>query len=235
MRFLWIILALTLASGAAAAVPESREALVERLQQEALASAEGAAAALPGTRVFRVVRPPVLPPQVRPGTLSFEFSHLSKQDATGFFFASFKVLVDGRPAGTARVDLEGRWTGVLLKARSALPRHAVPSTEDLEAIDFTGTPPPGALQSIPEGYHLRIPVIAGHVITRGDLQPIPVIKAGDSVRVRMVCGSLSVSLEATARSNAAEGEKVRLELPNGRKPMQALATGPGEALVEWKL
>jgi flagella basal body P-ring formation protein FlgA len=231
MTLLRILFALTLAVAAAAAEPD---ALVERLQQEALASAESASAALAGTRVFRVVRPPVLP-QVRSGALSFEFSHLSKQDATGFFFASFKVLVDGRPAGTARVDLEGRWTGVVLKARSVLPRHAVPTTEDLEAVDFVGTPPPGALQSIPEGYRLRIPVIAGHVITRNDLQPIPVIKAGDPVRVRMVCGSLSVSLEATARSSAAEGEKVRLELPNGRKSLQALATGPGEALVEWKL
>jgi flagella basal body P-ring formation protein FlgA len=115
-----------------------------------------------------------------------------------------------------------------------MARQAVPGPEDLEEVDFVGTPPAGALQSFPEGHRLKIPVIAGHVLTQMDIQAIPIIQAGDSVRVELVCGDLTMTLEATARSSAALGEKVRLEMPSGRKPMMAIATAPGAARVDWK-
>jgi len=249
MPALRILLALTLALGLAGQdVPAVRDepadpdtpvvqdvpaTLSERLQKEALAAAETATAGAAGSRSFRVLRPPLVP-QVRPGQVNLELSHLSKQDGIGPFFVVFKLLLDGHPAGFARVDLEGRWSGKLLKAKGAMPRLTVPTAEQLDEADFTGTPPPGALQSFPAGFRLKIPVPAGHVLTHLDIQPIPIIKAGDQVRVELVCGPLSVSLEAIARSNAAVGEKVRLELPNGKKPMTAIATAPGEARVDWK-
>jgi flagella basal body P-ring formation protein FlgA len=245
MLALRILFALTLVFGPAVQVlsaqeasaqevpMDARAALSERLQKEALACVEASTAAYSGSRTFRVLRPPQVP-QLPPGEVRFELSHLSKSDATGPFFAAFKILVNDRPAGSARVDLEGRWTGKLLKARGPLARQSVPGPEDIEEVDFVGTPPAGALLSFPEGFRLKIPMIAGHVLTRMDIQAIPIIKAGEQVRVELICGTLSVTLEATARSNAALGEKVRLELPSGRKPLQAVATAPGEARVDWK-
>jgi len=230
MIALRILLALSLSAGAVAQ-ENGRPALVERLQQEALAYVEANSAGLPGARTFRVLRAPLMP-QLRPGEVRFEPSHLSKQDASGPFFVSFKILLDGRPAGTARVDLEGRWTGKVLKTRVALPRKGVPGPEDLEEVDFVGTLPAGAILSFPDGFRLKTPLPAGHLLTQLDLQAIPVVNAGESVRVELVCGALTVSSEGIARNSAAVGEKVRVELPS-RKPMQALVTGPGQARVAW--
>jgi flagella basal body P-ring formation protein FlgA len=233
MNPLRIFLALALAFGAAAQEIPNHAALVARLEQEALAYAEAGTASLIGSRTFRVLRTPVLP-QIRSGEVNFEPSHLSKQDGVGPFFVAFRVLVDGKPAGTARVDLEGRWVGKLLKARSAMPRKAVPGPEDLEEVDFVGTPPAGAITVFPEGSRLKIPVTAGHILLRTDIQSIPVVNAGDPVRLELLCGALSMSVDAVARGNGAVGEKVRVELAANHKSMQVWVRAPGQVQMLWR-
>jgi flagella basal body P-ring formation protein FlgA len=208
--------------------------LVEQVTRKALAMAEAAPGRASGSCSFRVMRPPVLP-NVRPGQLSLEASHLSKADPVGPFFAVVRILVDGKPAGSARVDLEGRWTGKLLKAKESLARATVPEEGQLEEVDFDGAPPAGALTAFPEGYRLRQPVPAGRILMQSDIQAIPVLNPGDRVRVELVSGGLSISSEAIARTPAAMGEKVRLELPAGKRTLQAVAMGPGKARVAWGL
>jgi flagella basal body P-ring formation protein FlgA len=205
--------------------------VVERLQRDALAYVEAQAAGLPGAFVFRVVKPPLLPRST--GELVFEPDHLSKRDLGGRFFASFKASVDGRPLGQVRVDLEGKWTGKLLRTRVSLPRKAVPEEGQLEEMTFEGTPPVGALAELPAGYRLRGAQPPGHILTQGDLEAIPVILAGDRVRLEVVSGDLTVAVETQARSNGAVGEKIRLELPTSRKAIQGVVVGPGEARAQW--
>lgn len=213
--------------------PETLERpLSDRIGQEALAFAESASNQSLGSRTFRILRPPVVP-RLRPGTVSLEASHLSKPDATGPFFVVVRLLVDGKPAGSARVDLEGRWKGTILKAKEALPRQCVPNADQLEELDFEGAPPAGALNRFPEGFRLRLPVAAGHILTRADLQAIPVLNAGETVRLDLVCGGLIISTDAIARTPAAMGEKVRLEVGPTKRNLQAIATGRGTARVEW--
>lgn len=208
--------------------------LVEQITRKALEMAEAAPGRAAGSCSFRVLRPPVVP-HVRAGQVSLEASHLSKPDPVGPFFAVVRILVDGKPAGSVRVDLEGRWIGKLLKAKESLGRASVPDEGQLEEIDFDGAPPAGALTAFPEGYRLRQPVPAGHILMQSDIQPIPVVNPGERVRVELVSGSLSISAEAIARTPAAIGEKVRLELPAGKRSLQAVATGPGKARVAWGL
>jgi flagella basal body P-ring formation protein FlgA len=205
--------------------------LVERLQHDALAYVEAQAAGLPGAFVFRVVKPPVLPRST--GELAFEPDHLSKRDLGGRFFASFKVSVDGRPLGQVRVDLEGKWTGKLLRTKVSLARKAVPEEGQLEEMTFEGTPPVGALAELPAGYRLRGAQPPGHILTQADLEAIPVIMAGDRVRLEVVNGDLTIAVETMARSNGAVGEKIRLELPTSRKAIQGVVIGPGEARAQW--
>jgi flagella basal body P-ring formation protein FlgA len=231
MRWHWALFA---TAALWAAPPEPDLAPLERLQVDAIAFAEAQAAALKGTYTFRVVQPPVLPRVAEQrGKLTFEPAHLSRRELGGFFFVSFNLYVDGRPMGMVRVDLEGRWNGKLLRTLSSLPRKAIPEAGQLEQVDFEGNPPAGALSEFPEGRRLRTPVTPGHILVESDLETIPVVVAGDPVRLELVSGPLVIAVEALARSNGAVGDKVRLEMPTSHKSIQAVVSGPGEARVQW--
>jgi len=206
--------------------------LLEGLKEQAITYAQAQADSSGGAYVFRIVQPPTLP-TLRKGKVSFQASHLSKSDLMGRFFVAFRILVDGMPGGICRVDLEGKWSGKLIRTTSPLPRKAVPDASQVEEVPFEGTPPPGAITSLPEGYRLRVPVGVGRTLTRSDLEPIPLVSAGDRVRVALNWGQLSISSEAIARSNGAKGDRVRLEMPGTKKSFMAEVTAPGEARSEW--
>jgi flagella basal body P-ring formation protein FlgA len=219
----------------AAAPADDKIALapLEQLQNDAITYAQAQAAALSGNYTFRVVRPPLLPRVPGKGALTFEPDHLSRRDLGGIFFASFQMKLDGRPIGMVRVDIEGKWNGILLRAKGPLSRKSILDPDQFEQVPFDGAPPAGALSELPAGYRLRGPVSSGHLLVMQDLETVPVVAAGDPVRLEVVSGALTIALEATARSNGAVGEKVRLEMPTSHKNVQALVTGPGEARLTW--
>jgi len=225
----------TPAPAAGQAAPEDPVALspLEQLQTDALSYAEAQAAALSGSYTFRVVKPPVLPRVPAGGRLSFEPSNLSRRELGGMFFASFKMRLDGRPVGMVRVDMEGTWNGQLLRAQNALPRKTALEAGAFETFTFHGSPPVGFLSRLPDGYRLRTPIAPGHILVMQDLETIPVVAAGEPVRLALVSGSLVIEVDATARSSGAVGEKVRLEMPTSHKNLQAVVTGPGEARLQW--
>ena len=203
----------------------------ERLAREAVEFAQAQAKGFGGHCAIRATKLHTLP-RVKGTDIQFEPSHLSKREPTGAFFAVFRVRVDGRLVGSARIELEGRWTGRLLKTAESMARKTIPTEAQLEAFDFEGNPPPGALEAFPAGYRLRNAVPMGHTLTQTDLEPIPLVNAGERVRLTLRSGSLIISAEATARGPGALGDKIRVELPT-RKWVQAVVTGPGEASVEW--
>ena len=230
MRLLVLILA---ATALCAAPPELELQPLDQIQNDALAYAEAQSHALAGSYSFRVVRPPMLPHTALGGKLAFTPDHLSRHDLGGFFFVTFKETEDGRPMGMVRVDLEGKWKGKLLRTETSLMRKTVPAQGQCELEDFEGAPPAGALDEFPPGYRLRSAVGAGHILVQQDIEPIPVVLAGETVRLEMVSGPLTIAMETTARSNGAVGEKVRLEMPTTHKSMQAEVVAPGEARVQW--
>ena len=80
---------------------------------------------------------------------------------------------------------------------------------------------------------LRQPVPAGRILTHADLEPIPLVSAGERIRLTASWDDLSISTEAIARSSGAAGERVRLELPGSRKALVGVVAGPGEARITW--
>lgn len=224
-----ILLILFLGALLGAAEPDM---LIEGLKEQAINYAQSQADTTGGNYTFLVVLPPKLP-TLRKGKVSFQASHLSKSDLMGRFFVAFRILVDGAPAGICRVDLEGRWSGKLIRTLAALPRKAVPDATQVEEVPFEGTPPPGALSSLPEGFRMRVPVGIGRTLTRADLEPIPLISAGDRVRVELNWGPIAISSEAIARSTGAKGERIRLEMPSTKKMIFASVIAPGEARADW--
>jgi flagella basal body P-ring formation protein FlgA len=215
------------------AEPEPALPAVVRLQNEALAYAEAQAASLNGAYTFRVLSAPVLPRAADSARLKFERAHLSQRELSGHFFASFWASLDGRPVGMVRVDLEGKWNGRLLRSLDAIPRKSVPLESQFEQVELQGTPPAGGLAAIPAGYRLRAPISAGHVLVMQDLETIPVVLAGDQVRVAVVSGALTIAVDGLARSSGGVGDKVRVELPGQHRNLQALVTAPGEARIQW--
>lgn len=212
---------------AAAPAAASELAFRDRLVEAATAFAQAEAERLPGQYRIRLVQPPAVPVAPR-GELRIDSLRLSKADPVGRFFVTLRLLDGGRPAGFARVDFEGSWSGQLLRAREALPRKAVPDPTQLESTPFQGTPPPGAVTAFPEGMRLRQPVNAGKVITRADLEMIPLVQAGERVRLTAECPGLSILVEGTARSTGGQGERVRVEVAGTRKLVQAVVSGLGE-------
>jgi flagella basal body P-ring formation protein FlgA len=130
------------------------------------------------------------------------------------------------------VDLEGSWVGTVLRAKGDLARKTELTADQVEASPFEGVPPEGSLKEIPEGQRLMRSVVSGKILTRADLEAIPLIQSGDSVRLTATHDALTVSVETTARSRAGLGDRVRLEAPGARRQVTAIVTGPGEARLQ---
>lgn len=209
----------------------ARVSPAERLAEAAMAFAKAEAAKLGGEHRFKVAQPPRVP-FTRPGALSFEPSHLSKREPLGRFFVVVALKVDGEKVGMARVDLDGSWVGTVLRAKGDLARKTELSSELVERSPFDGVPPEGALTEIPEGQRLMRAVTAGRILTRGDLETIPLVQSGDKVRLTATHEVLTISLDTTARSRAGLGDRVRLEAPGSRRQVVAVVTGPGEARLQ---
>jgi len=201
---------------------------VETMSDLALDFAKSEAEKLGGLHTFKVAQPPRVP-RTGPGTLSFEPSHLSKQEPLGRFFVVMIIKVDGERVGMTRVDLEGCWVGTLLRAKGDLTRQTELTAEQVEESPFEGVPPQGYLTAIPQGQRLMRSVVAGKILTRGDLESIPLVQSGDKVRLTATREALSITIDTTARSKAGLGDRVRLETPGGRRPITGIVTGPGEA------
>jgi flagella basal body P-ring formation protein FlgA len=214
-----------------ALVAQAPESPIERLAEAALAFARDEAGKLGGKHTFKLALPPVMP-LTRPGTLSFEATQLSKREPVGRFFVVVVVKVDGERVAMTRVDLEGSWAGTVLRAKGDLARQTVLTADQVDASPFEGVPPQGALTEIPEGQRLMRWVGAGKVLTRADLEAVPLVESGDKVRLTVTREALTVSVDTTARSRAGLGERVRLETQGGRRPINAIVTGPGEARLQ---
>jgi flagella basal body P-ring formation protein FlgA len=203
----------------------------ERLADVALAFARAEATKWGGEHHFKVAQPPRVPP-TQPGIVTFEASHLSKREPLGRFFVVVILKVNNERMGMVRVDLEGNWVGTVLRARGDLPRKTELTTDEVEPSAFEGVPPEGALTELPKGQRLMRSVASGKILTRADLEALPLVQSGDKVRLTATHEALTVSIDTTARSRGGLGERVRLEAPGARRTVTAVVTGPGEAKLE---
>jgi len=81
------------------------------------------------------------------------------------------------------------------------------------------------------GMAARRPLRAGAPSQGRDLAAALVIKAGDPVTVTWADGGVQLSLQGKAQANAAVGDALPVLNPASKKTVQAIVTGPGQALV----
>jgi flagella basal body P-ring formation protein FlgA len=77
----------------------------------------------------------------------------------------------------------------------------------------------------------RRPLREGSAVAQHDVAPAQVIKRDDVVRVTYEADGISLSLQAKALQPAAVGETLNVMNPASKKTIQAVATGPGEAVT----
>ena len=81
------------------------------------------------------------------------------------------------------------------------------------------------------GMAAKRPLREGAAVSMRDVSAPIVIKAGDDVYVTWSDGSMTLKLQAKAQSGAAVGETLKLLNPASKKIIEAVASGPGEAVV----
>jgi len=81
------------------------------------------------------------------------------------------------------------------------------------------------------GMSVKRPLRTGQAVSTRDLLAPLVIHRDDLVQVTYRDGSIILSLEAKAMSNAAVGELFTLQNTSSKKSIEAVATGPGKALT----
>jgi flagella basal body P-ring formation protein FlgA len=81
------------------------------------------------------------------------------------------------------------------------------------------------------GLVARRPVRAGAMVSQSDLSAPMVIRKDDVVMVVYEAGGVKLSLQGTATGAAAVGQNVGVLNPASKKIIEAVASGPGQALV----
>ena len=81
------------------------------------------------------------------------------------------------------------------------------------------------------GLAARRPLRAGAAVLAHDVSAPQVIKAGEVITVIYQAEGISLSLQGKALGNAGVGEMLNVENTASKKTIQAVVTGPGEAIV----
>ena len=81
------------------------------------------------------------------------------------------------------------------------------------------------------GMAARRPLREGDAVLRHDVAAPTVIKAGDSVQVTWSDGGVTLTLQAKAMANAAAGDTLNVLNTVSKKLIEAVATGPDQAVV----
>ena len=122
-------------------------------------------------------------------------------------------------------------TEVLTYTRSLNAGEIVQPT-DLAWIKAAGAPgdaPSDADQVI--GQMAKRPLRAGAVVLAHDFGAAVVIKAGDLVTVTYEADGISLNLQGKAMASAGVGETLAVQNTQSKKIVQAIASGPGQAVV----
>ena len=139
-----------------------------------------------------------------------------------------RIVVHGvaSAAVTAKANVE-----VLTYARSLAAGDIVQPT-DLVWAKVAAAPqdaPSDADQVI--GLAAKRPLRAGAAVSARDVSAPQVIKIGDIVTVTYEAEGVSLALQGKAMTAAAQGDTVMIQNTASKKLIQALASGPGQALI----
>lgn len=133
---------------------------------------------------------------------------------------------DSRNAAAARGNVQ-----VLTYARSLMAGEIV-QPQDL--VWAKAAAAPGDAPAEPEaavGLAAKRPVREGAAVSLRDLASVQVVKIGETVTVTYSADGISLSLDGKAMNAAGVGEPVNVQNTASKKIIQAVVTGPGQAVI----
>lgn len=146
-----------------------------------------------------------------------------------------QIFVNGVKYRTIFPKLEVSVTQTVLVAKQVLPHGQAVAAA---AVEKKRLPVSGALNGDPltdagvlAGSEPVRDVPPGTILTAGLFKLRPAIKRGEAVSVTLHSGDVTLIISATAASEAAQGQLVKLVNPESQKEFTARAIGPGRASV----
>lgn len=130
----------------------------------------------------------------------------------------------GATAGRGNVD-------VLTYARN-LAAGEIVQPQDLTWAKVAAAPAdaPGDADAV-IGMAAKRPLRAGSAVALRDVAAAQVIKSGELIAVTYQDGGISLTLQGKAMASAGVGEALNVQNPSSKKIIQAVVTGPGQAVV----
>lgn len=121
-----------------------------------------------------------------------------------------------------------------LRARAPIERGQAPAAQDVEVVEVAAD---AYRYAVPSRDHLagRVAAISiprGAILVASMLDPMPVIRHGQSVLLSVRGAGFEISAEAVALEDAAVGKLFRLQSATTGETLKARATGPGQGIVE---
>jgi flagella basal body P-ring formation protein FlgA len=197
-------------------------ALFEMAQKYALSSGNW-----PGTVVVEPARMPVS--QVVPaGKLELRVSSRAQKIHKGRNTLPVEIVVDGSVCAITSVTALVRVFAPALVAKQSIKRNTEITSENtmLEDHEITNLPD-DVLRSFVEGQMASVPIPEGSVIRQDWVSAPPAVRAGDSVTVIAVGGSVRVSDRGIAANDAAVGGRVKVRLGGEAREVHGKVVGPG--------
>ena len=137
-----------------------------------------------------------------------------------------RIIVGGQPVAAQRANID-----VLTYARN-LSAGDIVQPQDLIWAKVAAAPSDAASDADQLiGMVAKRPLRVGAAAARHDVSAQVVIKPGDLVTVSFQADGISLSLQAKAVGAAAIGEPVDIQNTSSKKIIQAVATGPGQAII----
>lgn len=146
------------------------------------------------------------------------------------------LLADARPVWRGMIGFTVRRYASVLVTTVAIPRGkivdpACVTRERREITQLKGVP-----VSDPEtlrGTRAAVALSAGAIITAEAVEPIPLVRRNEPVRVTATCGSIVITTLAIACDDGAEGAVIRVRNTTTRQEYAVRVTGAGQASLVW--
>jgi flagella basal body P-ring formation protein FlgA len=175
--------------------------------------------------------PPTVPTDARVGVAVAQVDY---DAGSGRFTAALTVTAETmNPLDTRISGRVEAMTEAPVAATRLLP-ETVLRQEDVRIARIRTSVLPAEAALSPDqivGMQLRRPVPAGLPLRLGDLMRPPLVQRGAIVRIELNGHGLSVTGQATALDNGAEGDRIRVQNLNSHAYLYADVTGPGQVRV----
>jgi flagella basal body P-ring formation protein FlgA len=143
-----------------------------------------------------------------------------------------RIVVRGGADGGASAAVAGRASVDVLTWARSMNANEIVQASDLTWTKLAGAPAGAALDSDALiGMSVRRPLREGAAAFTRDVSAPLVIKAGDMVNVTYANGGVSLTLQAKAMGPATVGQPFAVQNLQSKKIIEAVAQGPGIAVV----